>query len=260
MVGRLAADSRGPPMNASLAGFAISCLLATSAAPPANESAPAIDRAKLPAGRVLVQLCDEGLPPSNAWPGSPPRATDSYEEEAFGFFEVPHRYVDTGVRGDRPIPYLFRAVALVKLPAGKHRLLLRGRGASRLFIDGRKLLQTPFARSDDSGHGSVAKPESYLQLGPDFRFAPPGNREAWATFTSKGGEHVVILESILGGYVGKSKRRPELGETVVAWSAEGSEGWRLLAPGKRVVPYTDEGWAAYQAERSAHLDRVNRTA
>src|SRR5262249_47283716 len=140
-----------------------------------------------------------------------------------------------------------------------HRILLRGRGASRLFIDGKKLLETPFARSDDSGHGSVAKPKDYLQLGPDFRFAPPGNREAWTTFAAKG-EHLLVLESILGGYVGKSKRRPELGETVVAWSAEGSETWHLLAPGKRVVPYTDEGWAAYEAERSAHLDRVDRDA
>jgi hypothetical protein len=246
-------------MNASLAALAL-CLLAPHAAPPPNAVAPPFDRAELPAGRVLVQLCDEGLPPRNEWPASPPRPTESYEEEAFGFFEVPHRYVDTGVRGDRPIPYLFRAAAVVKLPAGRHRLLLRGRGASRLFVDGKLLLKTPFPRASDDGHGRVAKPDNYLQLGPDFRFAPPGNREAWTTFVTRGGEHLVVLESILGGYVGKSKRRPELGETVVAWSAQGSESWRLLAPGKRVVPYTDEGWAAYAQERAAYLERVNRDA
>src|SRR5262245_17954267 len=110
-------------MNTSLAALAL-CLLAPCAAPPRSDSTPIVDRAKLPPGRVLVQLCDEGLPPRNAWPDSSPRPTDSYEEEAFGFFEVPHRYVDTGVRGDRPNPYLFRAAAAVKLPAGKHRVLL----------------------------------------------------------------------------------------------------------------------------------------
>src|SRR4051812_18967126 len=114
-------------MNASLAALTL-CLLAPSAAPPSP--APPVERAALPAGRVLVQLCDGGLPAENAWPTTrPPRPTESYHEDAFGFFEVPHRYVDTGVRGDRPIPYLFRAAAVVKLPAGRHRLLLRGRGA-----------------------------------------------------------------------------------------------------------------------------------
>jgi mono/diheme cytochrome c family protein len=221
---------------------------------------PVIVRASLPRGKVLVQLCDEGLPARNAWPETTPRSTDTYEEEAFGFFDVPQRYVDTGVRGDRPNPYLFRAAALVKLPAGKHRFLLRARGAARLYFDDKLLLTTPFPPQDSSGHGTVRKPESYLDLGPDFRFAPPGNRESWTTFTSSGAEHVVVLETIVGGYIGRAKRRPELGETVVAWSRQDSDSWELLAPGKRVVPYTDAGWAGYEAERAAHIDRVNAAA
>lgn len=221
---------------------------------------PAVERASLPRGKVLVHLCDEGLPGRNAWPEAPPRATDTYEEEAFGFFDVPRRYIDTGVRADRPNPYLLRAAALVTLPPGKHRLLLRARGASRLYLDGKLLLTTPFPPQDGSGHGTVRKPESYLDLGPDFRFAPPGNRESWAMFASPGAEHVVVLETIVGGYIGKTRRRPELGETVVAWSREGVETWELLAPGKRAVPYTDAGWTEYEAERSAHYDRVNAAA
>jgi hypothetical protein len=221
---------------------------------------PVVNRADLPPGEVLVQLCEEGLPDRNAWPDAPPRPTESYREDAFGFFEVPHRYVDTGVRGDRANPYLFRAAAAVTLPAGRHRVLLRGRGSARLYFDGKLLLSTPFPPTDSSGHGSIAKPESYLDLGPDFRFAPPGNREAWAYFEAKGGEHLVVLETIVGNYLGKNRRRPELGETVVAVSHEGSETWQLLSPGSRSVPYTDAGWAAYEAERRAHLDRVNAAA
>jgi mono/diheme cytochrome c family protein len=222
---------------------------------------PVVKRADLPKGEVLVQLCEEGLPNRNAWPEVAPRATESYREDCFGFFEVPHKYVDTGVRGDRANPYLFRAAAVVTLPAGKHRVLLRGRGAARLYFDDTLLLTTPFPPTDSSGHGTVRAPESYLNLGPDFRFAPPGNREAWAHFETKGGEHLVVLETIVGNYIGSNgRRRPELGETVVAVSSADSESWRLLAPGTRVVPYTDAGWDAYETERAARLDKMNAAA
>ncbi len=218
--------------------------------------APVVRKIDVPRGEVLVELCEEGLPARTAWPETPPAAAETYREDVFGFFEVPHKYVDTGVRGDRNNPLLLRAAARVNLPPGNHRLLLRARGAARLYVDNKLLLTTPFPPADTSGHGTVRDPKSYLNLGPDFRFAPPGNREAWAAFTSPGGEHVVVLETLLGG----SKRRPELGETVVAWSPQGSASWQLLAPGPRVVPYTDDGWAAYEAERTAHLDRVNAQA
>ncbi|MFO0798239.1 MAG: DUF1553 domain-containing protein [Gemmataceae bacterium] len=221
---------------------------------------PVVRRADLPRGEVLVQLCEEGMPARNAWPDAPPPAAESYREPAFGFFEVPHKYVDTGVRGDRGYPFLLRAAAVVELPPGKHRLLLRGRGASRLYVDEKLVLTTPFPPGTGDGHGTVRAPESYLNLGPDFRFAPPGNGESWATVESKGGEQLVVLESIVGHFLGSAKRRPELGETVVAVSLAGSESWQLLAPGQRVVPYTDAGWAAYEAERAARLDAMNAAA
>lgn len=219
-----------------------------------------VDRAILPREQVLVQLSEEGMPARDSWPEQSPRATESYTEEVFGFFQVPHKYVDTGVRGDRANPYLFRAAAVVTLPPGKHSLLLRARGAARLYADGKLLLTTPFPPQDTSGHGSVRKPDSYLNLGPDFRFAPPGNRESWMRFETRGGEHLILLETIVGGTMGKARRRPELGETVVAVSLQGSDSWQLLGPSKRIVPYTDEGWAVYEAERTAHLDRVNAQA
>lgn len=220
---------------------------------------PAITRQMIPAGRVLVQISEKGVPESNGWPAEP-QVTESWVEDVFGFFEVPHKYISTGVRADRANPSLFRASAVVKLPKGKHRLLLRGRGRSRLFFDGQELLDNGPRATDSSGHTLLAVQDKYLDLGPDFRFAPPGNRDAWCEFESNGGEHFIILESMLGNMQRRLKQRPELGETVAAISLVGSENWSLLSPGNRRVAYNDEGWAAYAADRREWLDQVNATA
>ncbi|MCF8884152.1 hypothetical protein L5849_15785, partial [Erythrobacter sp. SN021] len=82
--------------------------------------------------------------------------------------------------------------------------------------------------------------------------------EAWCEFESKGGEHVFILEQMIGGIVGNSKRRPEVGESVVAISYQGSDKWELLSPGKRKVSYTDKGWADYEKERRNWLVGFNQ--
>ena len=220
---------------------------------------PAVTREMIPAGRVLVQISEQGVPESSGWPDEP-EVTESYVEDVFGFFEVPHKYVATGVRGDRRNPAHMRASALVRLPGGRHRLLLRGRGLSRLLIDGKEVLENGPRTLDSEGHTPLTVQEDYLDLGPDFRFAPPGNRDAWCEFETPGGEHFVILETMLGNIKGKQKQRPELGETVAAISLAGSESWSLLSPGQRHVPYTDAGWAAYEEERRQWLQVVNRSA
>jgi hypothetical protein len=220
---------------------------------------PPVSADMIPPGKVLVQISEKGVPESNGWPDEP-LVTESYTEDAFGFFEAPHKYISTGVRADRTNPSHVRASAVVKLPPGKHRLLLRGRGLSRLFIDGKGLLETGPRTTESAGHTPLAVQDEYLDLGPDFRFVPPGNREVWCEFESKGGDHFVILETMLGNMKGKLKQRPEFGETVVAISLAGSESWSLLSPGKRHVPYTDVGWSAYEVERRKHLAAVNAKA
>ncbi len=221
---------------------------------------PPVTREMLVDGKVLMQISEKGVPEANGWPEEP-EVTETYQEDVFGFFEWPQKYVSTGVRADRSNPSLVRASAMVEMPKGKHRLLLRSRGACKLFIDGELVLENPFPSGDTGGHGHVSEQDEYLDLGPDFRFAPPGNREAWCEFECKeGGPRFVILETMVGGIAGKSKRRPEFGETVVALSPQGSESWTLLSPGGRQVPYTDAGWAAYEAERRDWLAEVNAQA
>ncbi|MBK8092954.1 MAG: DUF1553 domain-containing protein [Verrucomicrobiaceae bacterium] len=218
---------------------------------------PPVAQKDVPAGRVLVQLAEDGMPESNAWPSEPPKVAESYTEDVFGFFDVPQKYVETGVRGDRHVPFLLRAAASVTFPKGKHRLLLRARGATNLLIDGKTMLKTPFPPKDSDGHHLVADQKDYLDLGPDFRFVPPGNRESWCEFEGTGKPQFIVLETLVGSFVGKSIRRPELGETVVAWSPAGTQSWQLISAGKRSVPYNDAGWTQYEKERTAHYEIVN---
>lgn len=198
-------------------------------------------------GRVVVEICEKGISEKEEWPAASPVGDERYEAPAFGFFHVPFRYIETGIRADRANPYLLRASAEVSWPAGKHRILLRARGATRLWVDGQLLLTTPFVPKISDGHSPI--PTDYLDLGPDFRFKPPGNREKWTTFTSKGGKHRIVLESIVGGKRGAGIMRQDLGETVAAISFAGrtaSETFHLIAP-ESVVPYTDAGWKVYEA-------------
>jgi hypothetical protein len=135
--------------------------------------APSPDWNTVASGQVRVELCEEWKPATNIWPDKPPTLTHTYNAPAFGFARVPEKYVDTGVRADRGNPYFLRALARVKLPAGRHRLLLRGRGASALFVDDKLVLKTPFPpRATDNR--PVKDQDKYLDLGGDFRFAPPG--------------------------------------------------------------------------------------
>jgi len=218
------------------------------------------------AAGVRVEICEEGVPKSG-WPVTPPRSTETFSDEAFGLFELPLKYVATGVRADRAFPTLVRATASVTLPAGKHRLLLRARGTARLSIGGRVMLETPFDQPrqfavGNAGELPVEEQDTFLELGPGVRYLPPGNREALAEVAFDGGATEVVLETLIGGIEPKSKRpfRPELGEMVVAVALAGAGEWNLLAPGTLAVPYTDAGWAAFAAERRTRFAAMNTAA
>lgn len=225
-------------------------------------------RAALAPGVVTVEICEKGLRTDGSWPEQAV-ATETYFEDAFGFFELPHKFISSGVRADRSFPTLVRASASVRLPAGRHRVLLRSRGPARLRINGREILNTPFDQPRIyaklravGGEVPFNHQDEYLNLGSNFRFAPPGNRETWGSLEFDGEPVEVVLETLIGGYESgrKTPFRPELGETVAAVSLEGSDAWSLLNPGPRTVPYTDEGWVAYEAERRRRLVRIDAQA
>jgi hypothetical protein len=230
-------------------------------APEVVRKAPKVDWTTVTNGQVRVELCEDWKPTANVWPNLPLAVTDSYIAPAFGFARVPEKYVDTGVRAERGNPFLLRALANVNLPAGKHRLLLRGRGAAALFIDGKLQVQTPFAPAS-TDNKPIKDQDKYLDLGGDFRFAPPGNRDAWVEFESKGGEHRVILETVVGFILNNKglRRRPELGETVAAISLAGRTDWQLLTPSADASNYNDAGWVAYAAQEETRLGKIDASA
>jgi mono/diheme cytochrome c family protein len=220
-----------------------------------------------PKGKVLVEICETDVPRNGDFPAKPPAATESFHEDAFGLFELPQKYISTGVRADRAFPTLVRASARILLPPGKHRLLLRSRGAARVTIDGQVVLSTPFDQPrqfavGNAGELPVEEQDTFIDLGPGYRFAPPGNREAATHFEFSGRGVNVVLETLLGGIEPKSKKpfRPELGETVIAVALEGSSEWRLLSPGQTSIAYTDAAWNAFVAERRQRFDAMNSAA
>lgn len=217
---------------------------------------------------VRVEICVADIPRDGSWPAATVPVSETFDEDAFGLFELPQYYISTGVRADRPTPTLVRARAQITLPAGTHRLLLRSRGAARLSVNGQIVLATPFDQPrqfavGNAGELPVEEQDRFLDLGPGYRLAPPGNREAWTEVAFSGTASEVLLETLIGGIEPKSKRpfRPELGETVVAVALAGSREWRLLAPEPAAaIAYTDAAWNAYTAERHRRFEAMNQAA
>ena len=72
---------------------------------------------------IHVQIFEEGLTDHKTIPSTLPVEIEHFAEEAFAFFQIPHRYVYSGVRADRPTLLLIRATGQIELPTGEHRLL-----------------------------------------------------------------------------------------------------------------------------------------
>ncbi len=239
-------------MNLRTIGLLLYVLLAGQAVATAQSTA------------VRVEICEQGLDDKDAWPESSPSATESFEVPAFAIDQIPPKFVDDGIRGTRPSPSLVRLSAGVNLPSGKHRFLIRARSASRLSMNGTLVAETSFAPKS-GGDGSQADTERLVPLDPGrgYRFAPRGEYEKIAEFEWPGGMVEVKFEVFAGGREGKSPRRVEVGETVVAIDKSGTGKWELLSPLAEAIPYTDSAWKGYHsqvAKAVAQHSAVNRAA
>ena len=191
-----------------------------------------------------------------SWAELPMVKTDAYTEPAFAFASIPTSYNAHGVKVDRSQPFLIRAAAVVTLPPGEHRLLLRALGGSRLALDGRELAATAQIKPRSGDDNGPVPDQAKIQLVPGLRLLPSGHREALATVRGDGQPHVLTLETFVGGKV----IRPDLGEVSVSISLDGGPFTLLTASGA-ATPSTDAGWLAHakaQHERTAKLDAARR--
>ena len=210
---------------------------------------PYITRDIPPPGKVLYEVF-EGIPDSNSWSFIMPEPRERFTSTEFAPFELPQKYNAKGIRDDRSSPLVVRASGELDLPAGKHRLLVRFRGATRLSIDGEVLYQPNFAKPPGDGHNPVYDLKS--DVAPGIRPLQAGDREQVVEFTSPGKRHVITWELHAGG----RKRRPEMGEASLSLALAGEETFRVI--GARPFVLTDLDWEHYVVERRAELTQLNQ--
>jgi hypothetical protein len=188
----------------------------------------------------------ENVPANWAWDEPAGEPTERLDWTALGFVRLPAKYNARGIELDRPTPFVVRALADLQAPAGKYRLIVRGRVAARLLVDGRKLAETNPLKPNSAGHEDV--PEVAPPEDPRWRYVATGDQERIAVWESDGQVHALELWAL----VGEKKLRPETGELSVSLVAPG--GLPVLVGSEGRVPLTDEGWSAFVLSETARLD------
>lgn len=202
-------------------------------------------------GSVRVEVV-ENLGKRGSWPRRFAKPSLVYEEDAFGFFQIPQKYVGSGVRDAWTNPYLLRAATRMTIPSGKNEWLLRVRGKGRLWIDDSIVAEINYGHFGGGAHNDVG--DAVVVEGRDLRYLGPGDREQLITVPGDGQEHLVVLEMIAGN----GSVRATLGETSLSVRQDDGS-FVLLAPGDRTVPLTDDGWEDYRRERMTRYRELNRT-
>ncbi|HTN78006.1 MAG TPA: LamG-like jellyroll fold domain-containing protein, partial [Pirellulaceae bacterium] len=216
------------------------------------------DEKLLPAEGFVVELF-EGVPDKTSWEFPFPEPSEQYFESALALLEVPHKYTSHGVRGDRSNPFVLRMSGRWRFAAGEQQLLLRSRGAARFYVDGKLVVENKFSSRGGDGHNEVYPVD--VQIVPDIRVLPIGDREELVSFQGTGQPQRVTLEIFCGG----RGRRPEIGETLLAVIEP--SGVPLVPRLKESVslvainapaPASALRWEAFAAERTAHYAAFNQ--
>jgi hypothetical protein len=234
--------------------------------PVIGKAAPAVmpDLGALPAGRVQMTF-HEAMPAHDRWLNEGeklPRETTRWAAADFLLPRLPLRYEEWGIRAGWKPPVLARLAADVALPPGKHRVILRARGLTRLWFDGALVATTKAHRGVSGGHEPmtpIATPPH-----PGLRPVPFGLQEIYGEITvAPGAKNRVVVESLLGGRA----YRPDPGELTVAIETGDGRSFSLLqAAGAKTepVPLTDTAvtatLAAVEQSLAALDDHTRRTA
>ncbi len=185
---------------------------------------------------VQVEIL-EGMPDKLKWNLAKTKVTGKYSEPAFALMHVPTKYSPKAHAIDRSNPYVLRASATIRLPAGKYRMIVRSRHGCRFYMDGKKKVEHKFMRRSQNGHEKFRK-----QPKPVAKHIKPlahAQRDTLIQLELDGKPHQFRLEVVVGG----QKLRPEVGRPAVAIAKEGGQFY-LLAP-KLETPFTIAGWNKY---------------
>jgi hypothetical protein len=205
---------------------------------------------KLSSGKVLVEI-HPGAGEQKKWPHPAPGAAETYETAALAFTRLPQAYDDYGIRTDFAPAVMLRGFARIELPAGEHRVLLRGRGATRLWMNGSLIGGTRFAVFHGDGHTPMS--EIPAPVIPGARRVQFGDAEAVFAFTSKGGVHDLVFDVLAGS----KNMRMETGESLAAVQFNGAGPFVILSPGSARVSLTDEAWPAFAAACEENLTQCD---
>lgn len=198
----------------------------------------------LPAGLVQMTF-HEGMPAHDRWQNEGemlPKETSRWSAPDFLLPRLPLRYDAWGIRTGWKAPVLARLSADVALPPGKHRVVLRARGLTRLWADGAVIARTKAHRGVSGGHEPMT-PVATPPL-PGLRPVGFGLQEVFGEIVvPPSGRARVVLESLLGG----KAYRPEPGELSVGVETADGRSFNLLQAAQaraEPVPLTDAAVAA----------------
>ncbi|MDO8541365.1 MAG: DUF1553 domain-containing protein [Opitutaceae bacterium] len=211
----------------------------------------------LPPGRVLA-IFHDGLPAHDRWLNAGeklPPETVRWTSREFLLPRLPLHYDAWGIRAGWKAPVLARLAADVNLPAGTHRVVLRARGLTRLWMDGKLVASTKPQKGDSGGHDPVTPvPEPPL---PGLRPVGFGMQEAFGEIVVKPDAPArFVLETLAGG----KRYRPDLGELTVAVATPDGRSFVVLQPtgaGTEPVPLTDAAVTASLTRIEASLDALD---
>ena len=209
---------------------------------------PKIDLTTLKQDQVKVEIV-ENLSKGKKWPRFFSKPSLVFYDDAFALAQMPVKYNEKGVRDDWRTPVLIRSSARIALKPGDNRILLRTRGAGRLWMDGKKIAETDFGYAGGGAHNNVsAIPQEVTK---HLRRLAMGDREQMVTVKGDGKPHLFVLEMIAGS----GNRRATLGETSVSM-ANGDDMFFLMSP-QRQVELVDESWLPFWRERQDFIRGIN---
>lgn len=200
-------------------------------AQPAVETMPVIS--EIPSGFVKLTV-HEGMPAHDRWLNTdetwPPEIVHC-STEAFLLDRLPLRFDSWGIREAWKAPVLVRMATDVALSPGRHRLMMRVRGLSRLWVNGQLIARSKPLTGSPSGEEPIT-PVAVAPI-PGARIAEHRQQEVFGEIDIQDNQlSRVVLETLVGG----KAFRTDPGEICVARQSEDGKTFLLLSGANAMMP------------------------